>query len=393
MSATRLVYVGTYTAKLGHVDGHAEGILVFRMDARTGRLTRIGSRTGVANPSYLAVDARRRRLYAASEVKQHAGGMGGAIHAYAIGSSGGLTPLGERATGGLDPCYVDLDAAGAVVMAANYTSGSVIAFQLGRQGELLAESAFVQHELPAEQFAAGGSSGPLLRRGGRNPLRQEGPHAHSCVADPANARVYACDLGCDRIFAYRLDARSGALTADPGAHTATPAGSGPRHLVFDPSGRRAYAMLELSSQVGVFEVARDNGRLTLTQTVPLLPEDYASAVPAAARGVSSDIGADIQLHPTGRFLYASHRGHDHISAFAVDASDGRLALIGRESTQGRTPRGFAIDPDGEFLLAANQDSDSIVTLRIDQSSGRLSPTGHAVRAETPVCVKVIADQP
>jgi 6-phosphogluconolactonase len=388
MSDTRLVYVGTYTQKLAHVDGHAEGILIFRMDLRTGELTRVGCRDGVANPSYLAIEPRRRRLYAVSEVKHHVGGMGGTIHAYAIGADGALAPLNQRATGGLDPCYVDLDATGTVVMAANYSSGSLIAFRLDHEGAIGPESAFIQHEIQAVA-AAGGSSRDAAR--GRNALRQEGPHAHSCVVDAANARVYACDLGCDRIFAYRLDHISGVLAADRSAHTATPLGSGPRHLVFHPDGRHAYAMLELSSQVGAFAVDARDGRLRSLQAVPLLPDDYASAVPPAARGVSSDIGADVQVHPSGRFVYASHRGHDSISAFAVDQRSGELKLVERAPTQGRTPRSFAIDPGGELLIAANQDSDSLVSFRIDQRSGRLSPTGHVARAESPVCVKPLAD--
>jgi 6-phosphogluconolactonase len=393
MSETRLVYVGTYTQKLGHVDGHAEGILIFRLDLRTGGLTRIGCRPGVANPSYLALEPRRRRLFAVSEVKHHAGGMGGSIHAYAIGADGALRALNQRATGGLDPCYVDLDATGEVVMAANYSSGSVIAFRVEADGALGPETAFIQHELPGAQLAeargAGAGSSRTAAVRGRNPLRQEGPHAHSCVVDAANARMYACDLGCDRIFAYRLDARSGALAADPAAHATAPLGSGPRHLVFHPDRRHAYAMLELSSQVGAFTCDRASGKLEAIQTIPLLPQDYASTVPPAARGVSSDIGADIHLHPSGRFLYASHRGHDSISAFAVDARTGTLSLIAREPTQGRTPRGFAIDPSGAYLLAANQDSDSIVTFHIDQRSGWLSPSGKTARAESPVCLKLI----
>jgi 6-phosphogluconolactonase len=394
MSDSLLVYVGTYTTRLAHVDGKADGILIFRLDTGSGRLTRLGCRDGIANPSYVAIEPRRRRLYAACEVKRHAGGEGGLVQAYAIAADGALSPLGtSRATIGMDPCYVDLDATGGMAMVANYTSGSVIAFPLDADGALGEPGAFIQHEIPGAQVARAGAPGGAAAPGrtGADPRRQEGPHAHSCVIDPGRTRMYACDLGCDRIFAYRFDPRTGALTADARAHSATPAGSGPRHLAFHPDGRHAYVMLELTSRVGVVAVEPSSGRLTVIQELPLTGDDYVSQVPAASRGYSSDTGADIQMHPSGRFVYASHRGSDRISAFAIAPGTGLLTLIGRESTQGRTPRSFAIEPGGRFLLAANQDSDSIATLRIDPQSGRLAPTGHVARAETPVCVKVVDD--
>jgi len=113
------------------------------------------------------------------------------------------------------------------------------------------------------------------------------------------------------------------------------------------------------------------------QTLSTLPEGWAG----------SNTCADVHVHPSGKFLYGSNRGHDSIILFTLDAASGKMTPAGWEPTQGRNPRNFALDPSGQFLLAANQDGGNIVVFRIDQATGKLTPTGQSAQVSRPVCVK------
>lgn len=357
------VYVGTYTTRLGHVDGKAEGIYTYRFEGASGKLTQIGLTPGVVNPSFLTTDPQQRYLYAVSEVKEYNGQSGGAIYAYAIDrSSGALTYLNEQPTRGTDPCHLSVDATGNYVLVANYSGGSVIIYPIQRDGRLGDASDFVQH--------AGSSI---------NPRRQEGPHAHSFMIAPDNRFAYAPDLGMDKVMIYRLDLANGKLLTGEQLWVRTAPGGGPRHFDFHPSRKFAYSNLEIGNQVTVFAYDESRGTLFELQTVPTIPSDW--------QGTSHT--ADLHVHASGKFLYCSNRGHDSIAIFAIDQSTGKLTLLGCESTQGRTPRNFAIDPSGSWLLAANQDSSTIASYRIDLQSGRLTPTGQLTAAPTPVCLKFV----
>ena len=184
------------------------------------------------------------------------------------------------------------------------------------------------------------------------------------------------DLGLDKVMVYRFDPAGGKLLPhDPPAACVAP-GAGPRHLAFHPAGRFAYVINEMASTVTAFAYDAPRGVLTEDQTLSTLPPGF--------HGRSWT--AEVRVHPSGRFLYGSNRGHDSIAVFAIDAQTGRLTVIAHEPTQGRTPRHFAIAPTGDWLLAANQDSDTLVVFRIDLQTGRLTPTGSQATAPSPVCV-------
>jgi 6-phosphogluconolactonase len=215
-----------------------------------------------------------------------------------------------------------------------------------------------------------------------NPDRQEGPHAHSINLDRANRFALAADLGLDKVLVYRFDSVSGELTPDDPPATDIHPGAGPRHLSFDPTGRYVYLVNELDLTVSVFTYSPADGTLTAIQTTSTLPDSARAG--AIEAGYST---AEIQVHPSGKFVYASNRGHDTIAAFGIDETSGRLTPIEYEPTGGRTPRNFRIDPTGSFLIAANQNSDSLVVFRIDQVNGSLTPTGHSARVPKPVCLR------
>ncbi len=356
-SSGPLVFIGTYT-RTG-----SRGVYVHRFDADSGALEPASAASEAENPSFLALHPNRRFLYAASEIGEFEGRAQGALYAYAIDAeSARLDFINRRGSGGQGPCHVSVDSTGSFLLAANYQGGSVCALPIAEDGSLEPASDFIQHT---------GSS--------VNPDRQEQAHAHSINLDARDRFAYVPDLGQDRVIIYRLDAERGMLLANDPAHVRVDAGFGPRHFTFDPSGSRAYVINELASTITAFGCDVDTGALAEIQTVSTLPSDFSG----------SNTTADIHIHPSGRFLYGSNRGHDSIAVFEVEANTGRLAAMGHESTRGQTPRNFAIDPSGRFLLAANQDSDSIVTFSIDPDSGRLGSTCHAAEIPMPVCVRFL----
>jgi 6-phosphogluconolactonase len=259
---------------------------------------------------------------------------------------------------------VTVDKAGNHLLGANYGGGSVFAFALGADGKIGQRTALVQHE----------GKGP-------DPKRQEAPHAHSINLDPAGRFALACDLGLDKVLVYRFDAEKGTLSAnDPPSAAASAPGAGPRHLAFHPSGKWAYVINEMGNTMAAYAYDADKGTLALVQAVPTLPADF--------KGVSWC--AEVQVHPSGKFVYGSNRGHDSIVMFSVDAQTGKLTVLGQEPTQGKHPRNFRIDPTGTYLLVANRDTSNVVVFRIDAATGLLKATGHVVKVPGPNCVKFLA---
>jgi len=352
-----LVYIGTYTR------GKSEGIYVYRMDRATGALRYSSKATGIQNPSFLALHPQGRYLYAVNELKEFGGKSSGAVSAFSIDSrTGALTFLNQQPSLGTDPCHLSVDKTGRYVLVANYSSGSVCVLPIQQDGRLGQHTDFIQHQ---------GSS--------VNPQRQQGPHAHSVILDTSNRFAFVADLGMDKIMVYQLDLSAGKLKPHSVPFVQVQPGAGPRHFTFHPSNKYAYVINEIGSTVTAFTYDATRGVLKEVQTVPTLPQGFSG----------TNHCADIHVHPSGRFLYGSNRGHDSIAIFSIDEATGKLTPIGHESTQGKTPRNFAIDPSGAFLLAANQNSDSIVTFRIDQQTGKLTPTGHVAEVPMPVCLKLV----
>jgi 6-phosphogluconolactonase len=354
-----LVFLGTYTGE------KSRGIYVSRLELASGALTMPQLAAETTSPSYLAIHPDARFVYAANEVSRFGGKDTGSVSAFAVEpTSGMLRPLNQQASGGDGPAHLIVDKSGRNVLVANYGGGSVAVLPIGADGGLRPASAVAQHT---------GSS--------VDPKRQTKPYAHSINLDPANRFAYAADLGLDKVFIYRFSPDPGSLmAADPPFATVEP-GSGPRHFAIHPDRPFAYVINEMAMTITVFNRNAESGALTTVHTVSTLPNGQS-----VQSGFST---ADLQVHPSGKFLYGSNRGHDTIVSFAIDRQTGRLTYIEHQSTQGRTPRAFGIDPTGRYLLAANQRSDSVVVFRIDTESGRLTPTGHTVNVGSPVCVKFI----
>ncbi len=358
-SSQYILYVGTYTE-----DGsRSKGIYAYRYDAGTGQTTPLGLAAETTNPSWVALHPKGRFLYAVNELPNYKGPNSGGVSAFSIDhATGKLTFLNEVPTRGADPCYVTVDKTGKYVLVANYTGGSIAAFPVLSDGKLGEASAFVQHT----------GHGP-------NAERQEGPHAHSIDLSPDDRFAMVDDLGLDELLVYKFDSSKGTLTPNNPPFAKVDAGAGPRHFVLRPDGKFAYVISEMGHTVTVFSNDAASGRLQSVQAITTLPKGFT--------GRNDD--AEIRVHPSGKFLYASNRGDDSIAIYAIDSSKGTLTQVGITPTGGKEPRGMEIDPTGEMLFAANQKSDNIVVFRIDQQTGQLTPTGQKFDVGSPVCVKFL----
>jgi 6-phosphogluconolactonase len=314
------------------------------------------------NPSFLALHPSRRYLYAVDEVDDFQGKKTGGVSAFSIAEDGTLKRLNQQPSKGGGPCHLVVDRQGKNVLVANYGGGSVACLPIQEGGKLGAATGFVQHK---------GKS--------VNKDRQEGPHAHSINLDAGNRFAAAADLGLDEVLVYRFDADKGTLTPNEPPAAKVKPGSGPRHFAFHPDGKHAYVINEMVCTVTAFDYDADKGVLSEIQTISTLPGKFEE-------GYST---AEVQVHPSGKYLYGSNRGHNSIAVFRIDRKSGKLTRVENQSTKGKTPRNFGIDPTGNYLLAANQDSDNIVVFHIDPETGRLEAMGTEVQLPRPVCVRFV----
>jgi 6-phosphogluconolactonase len=354
-----MVYIGTYTG------GESEGIYTFRMNQKTGKLSKRSLAAKTVNPSFLAISPDKTHLYAANETGEWKGTTGtGGVTAFAIANSNGsLKELGNQPSKGGAPCHLVVDSSGKNVLVANYSGGNASVFPILDGGNIGPATGFIQH--------AGSGS---------NEGRQEAPHAHSINLDPSETFAVVADLGIDKLMTYRFDAKAGTISPNDTPSASVAAGSGPRHFAFHPNSKFAYVINELAMTVDAFQYDGSKGVLVGLQTISTIGSEETK------RGYST---AHVEVHPSGKFLYGSNRGHDSIVVYKIDTSSGKLTYVENEPTQGKTPRNFGVSPDGKFLLAANQQSNDIVVFCIDQGSGALEATGHKADCPAPVCVKFL----
>ncbi|MGC4074718.1 MAG: lactonase family protein [Nibricoccus sp.] len=351
--SSHLVYFGTYTKK------DSKGIYAARFDSSTGALTPATLAASGANPTFIARHPRLPILYAIGERKNEAGGTEGALFAFSIDTgTGALTALNSIPSGGSTLCYIQVDPSGQSVLVASYGGGYVAAYSLTPEGALGERKSFVKHS-------------------GKGPHpQQDAAHAHCMDIAPGGRFALSCDLGADKIIPYRFDAASGSLTLNDTPHS-TPSGAGPRHLAYSSDGRFVYVINELTSTLTAFSFDPATGVLKEIQTIDSVPGDF----------VGRRWGAEVVVHPNGKFLYASNRADaENIALFSIDAATGKLTFVSQIREGIKHPRHFAIDPSGRWLLCANHDADNVSIFAIDPATGQLTATGRQIAVPSPVCV-------
>ncbi len=348
------VYFGTYTGG----NNSSKGIYRSVLDLETGKLSNPVLAAETRNPSFLEIHPDGKFLYAVSE-----SGRAGSVSAYAIDkNTGDLKLLNQQPSGGSGPCHISIDHEGKNALVANYGSGSASVIPIKSDGRLGEPTGFVQHV---------GSS--------VNPRRQNEPHAHSINVSPDNRFAFVADLGIDKIMIYRLDTEKGTIEENSPSFAKVKPGAGPRHFAFHPNQKYAYVINELDCTVTAFAYQPDSGTLTDIQTITTLPNGFDG----------SNSCAEVRVHPGGKFLYGSNRGHDSIVVYRINPAKGILTFVEHETADIKTPRNFNIDPTGRFCLVANQGGNSVVVFRINQKTGELEPTGYKISVGRPVCVRFL----
>jgi 6-phosphogluconolactonase len=352
------VFVGTSEHERGR------GIHRFRFDPATGEAGAVELAAEAARPTFLAIHPDQQHLYAVVALPEFQGKKSGGVSAFALDArTGELRLLNQQPSGGAGPCHVVVDRGGRNALVANYSGGSVACLPIDAEGRLKPPSSVVQH--------AGSSV---------DPGRQEGPHAHSINLDAANRFAFVADLGLDQVLIYRFDAAAGTLAPHDPPSVATAPGAGPRHFAFHPSGRFAYVINELDSTVTAFRYDAAAGALSGIQAITTLPAGFTG----------ENYPAEVVVHPSGRFLYGSNRGHDSIAIFSVDGETGQLTPVGHQASGGKGPRNFNLDASGAWMIVGNQSTNNVLIMRVDAERGTLAPTGQELQAPSPICFKMVA---
>jgi 6-phosphogluconolactonase len=353
------MYIGSYASP------ENPGLYVYSYDENNLQLNEVQRLTGHANPSFLAIHPSGNFLYAVNETADYEGKKEGSVSAFTRNrETGQLEYLNRQSSHGAHPCHVSLLSGGSQLVVANYSGGNIALYPLASDGLIDEASQVIQHE----------GSGPVEGR-------QAGPHAHSVFPSPDGNYVFAADLGIDKVMIYRIDKESGQLIPNQAAPWAEmPPGSGPRHLDFHPNGRWIYVVNELNSTVTRLEFNRKTGEVAVNESVTTLPDGWDGR----------NSCADIHVHPSGKFLFASNRGHNSIAIFSI-GNDGHIKPSGQEPVRGETPRNFCLDPKGKRMFVANQRSGNITIFDIDQDSGELTFTEKGLKIDQPVCIKFLSD--
>lgn len=345
------LYIGTFA------DRGSEGIYVYEFDLQTANFQQIQTIDHLQSPSYLCLHPSGKYLYSGNRASILADKKWGSISAFSIDEkSGQLQHLNDASALAEGTCYVSTDHSGQQVHAANYAGGSMASYELsedGRIGPLIAD------------FPLQKADGPI-------------PHAHAAVASPDNRFLYVPDLGNDEVMVYRIHPKRAKVKAKPKRALQVEKGNGPRHFIFHPNGKWAFIAEELSSSVIAVAQQARNGRLQILDRVSTLPKGHTE----------ENKVADIHIHPNGKWLYVSNRGHNSLAIYEVDGTSGQLTPVGHQSTLGDWPRGFMITPNGKFLLVANRRTDNIVIFEIDTATGQLIDTGKQIKIPAPVCLKM-----
>ena len=346
------IYVGTYTKKEGHVDGKGKGIYLLNQNPSTGNLKLVGTAAEITNPSFVKAGKMGKYLYSVSELGTQ-DAESGFVYSFEIQEDGSLTNIGKLSTGGFAPCHIALDRSGKFAFVSNYIGGVVMVYKIGSDGSLEKSQ-----ELKLD-----------------NP---DSAHAHSVKISGDNRYAYIADLGNDKIWIYHFNIMNGTLKPHDQRFIELKKGAGPRHLSFAKNGSFVYSVNELNSTVSAFKIEK-NGSLKHIQDISALPSSF----------VQPNAAADIHIHPLGKFLYTSNRGHNSIAIFEIHPDTGLLTHVDYVPVAGKTPRNFAISPFGKYLYAASQDTGNITTYKINEETGKLKPQEPVFEIKTPVCLEFV----
>lgn len=326
-----------------------------QLDLKTGAFGELQTAADDVASGFLALHPTKPILYAAASDSDST--PNGIVIAYKIdAATGKLKKINQAPTNDQGTTHIEIDAGGKFALICHYGGKGTSAIPLNDDGSLQQKVATIEHK---------GSS--------VNERRQTRPHPHGVAIHKDGKFVCVADLGNDHVEVFGIS-DSGNLSESSFWKSAP--GAGPRHVSFHPNHKWLYCINELDSTLAVLEFDAQNGSLKEKQTLSTLPDDF--------EGTNST--AEVVVHPTGKFLYGSNRGHNSTAVFAIDQTNGTLKFVEREPTQGDHPRHVGLDPTGHVYIAANMKENNLVSFHIDQKTGALTPTGHQLEVARPMCV-------
>ncbi|MEM9828692.1 MAG: lactonase family protein [Planctomycetota bacterium] len=343
----------------------SKGIYHTTLDTQSGKLSPHGKRGNgglaaeIRGPGFLCLHPSKPVLYAVGNLD----GVGSVV-AYKIQGDPGsrtLALMSSVAVGDAGACHVSVHPKLPLLITAQYSGGSCAVFELDDNGGVVRRKQLLRHE---------GGSGIVARR-------QDKPHAHWSGFSPDGRFAFVPDLGMDAVVIYSVDSENLKLT--PHGKGQAIAGGGPRHMKFHPSGKYIYLLNELDLSVTVFDYDAKAGTMTAKQTVAAVDKDELAKEKFAS-------ASEIRVSQDGRFVYSANRGHDTLTAYRVDAADGKLSVIQRIPIRGATPRNFALAADDRWVLAAGQDSHTLAVFQRDAQSGLLTYHRSIISTPAPICV-------
>ncbi len=355
-------YVGTYNP-------NGEGVYRFKFDPKTGALSEKTLASQLPNQAQMVLSHDGKTLFVGSEIDNYNGGKHGAIAAYRIApEDGSLTLINQVDSAGAGPVYLSLTPKGDHLLVANYISGIVAVFPVAADGKLSDASNSQQDSGPA------GAGKPAAAAEGSFAVSDHnGPHAHMIATDPSGKFVFSTDLGLDRIYQWKLNAKTGVLEAnDPPFISASSAGAGPRHFVFHPNGKVVFLINEEASTLTSYRFDATNGTLNELHSL--------SSLPAGFKG--TNFAAGIVLSKDGKYLYVANRLHNSIAQVSV-TGEGAMKWSDETWTRGDYPRTLTLSPDGKYIYAMNQRSDNITTFKVSPDSGKLTFVDRYVAVASP----------
>lgn len=343
----QILFLGSYTEFIvPGFGGTGQGIYTAELDTKTGELLPKAT-FFTPNPSYLATSDDQKHLYAVSELDEKKGPM---VKSFNIKEDNTLDLNNEQPITGGYACHIATHSDVAIL--ACYATGNIIQYPIKSNGGLQPKEVAYFHK----------GTGP-------NVDRQEGPHAHQVVVHPNGKEVFVCDLGIDTLKAYVLDKNK--LVPNPKKDCKLPAGSGPRHMVFNKKGDIAYVISELSGMVSV--IRHQSEVCTHLKSYQTLPDTFKGTPSSSA----------IRIHPNGKYLYVGNRNLDAITIFSI--KDDGLEFCALQYTQGEELREFNISSDGKWLIACHQNSHDTVVYQVEDN-GTLKERFRTKAFLSPVCV-------
>lgn len=336
-----------------------DGIFYLKLNTQTGKLTQPKAMGTLGGAGFLARHPTKNVLYATAKKNKSAG-----VASYSIVTDGKqiqLKQTGFLASGDGGSACVAINKAGNVLFSAQYGGGSVTSYLVDGDGTLTSRVGWIEQ----------GPGSDVV------PRRQKTAHPHWVGTSPDDQLLFVPDLGMDAVVIYKVAPQTGKLT--PHQTVACPSGGGPRHMKFHPSGNFIYVLNELKLTLSVFEYDAEQGKMNPIQEIATLPQEL--------KDKHLNSAAEVRIHPTGKFLYASNRGHDSIAVFSIDEKTGKLSFVEREAVRGSWPRNFNLAPSGKWLLAAGQKSNTLALFEIDPTTGEMTFTRQVVNVPQPICVE------